>query len=126
MLLPGEVPGGDAAQAVKPGPGICCSGGGIRSAAFNLGALQALERAPEAGGPSELDRARWLSAVSGGSYLAAAWITGRDALARPLPAGVADAWSRQSPEEDHLRRNASYMAPGFVGKLRALNRFLLC
>jgi hypothetical protein len=46
--------------------GICC-GGGIRSAAFNLGALQALQSA------GRLQTAKYLSAVSGGSYIAAAF-----------------------------------------------------
>ena len=46
--------------------GICCSGGGIRSAAFNLGALQSLQA------EGELQRASYLAAVSGGSYIAAA------------------------------------------------------
>src|SRR5690348_6723518 len=39
--------------------GICCSGGGVRSAAFNLGALQALQS------KGELRKASYLSAVSG-------------------------------------------------------------
>src|SRR5438876_426569 len=42
----------------KPEPGrtgICCSGGGIRSAAFNLGALQVLHEA------KELPNARYLA-----------------------------------------------------------------
>ncbi|MEA2411229.1 MAG: hypothetical protein QOC77_1790 [Thermoleophilaceae bacterium] len=47
--------------------GIACSGGGIRSAAFNLGALQSLEEA------GELRKADYLAAVSGGSYIAAAF-----------------------------------------------------
>src|SRR3954469_13665228 len=49
--------------------GICCSGGGIRSAAFNLGALQALHEATE----KELQKADYLAAVSGGSYICAAY-----------------------------------------------------
>ena len=47
--------------------GICCSGGGIRSAAFNLGALQSLQE------KEELQKAKYLAAVSGGSYIAAAF-----------------------------------------------------
>src|ERR687883_459346 len=47
--------------------GICCSGGGIRSAAFNLGALQTLQS------KGELQKARYVSAVSGGSYIASAF-----------------------------------------------------
>ena len=46
---------------------MCCSGGGIRSAAFNLGALQVLQRI------KILQDAKYLSAVSGGSYIAAAF-----------------------------------------------------
>src|SRR5947209_9851811 len=40
--------------------GICCSGGGIRSASFNLGVLQAIQRA------RRLQNAEYLAAVSGG------------------------------------------------------------
>lgn len=108
-ILPEPAPEPATAGAL----GICCSGGGIRSASFNLGALQALDE-PE---QSEVERAQWLSAVSGGSYIAAAWVTGR--MKEP------DAWSRRSFEEDHLRRHASYLAPGLSGKLWALTRFLL-
>jgi hypothetical protein len=44
---------------------ICCSGGGIRSAAYCLGALQSLQ----AGGL--LAKAKWTLGVSGGSYITA-------------------------------------------------------
>ena len=51
------------------GPGdrdwaVCCSGGGIRSAAYCLGALQSLDR----GGL--LANVKWIFGVSGGSYIA--------------------------------------------------------
>lgn len=49
------------------GIGVSCSGGGIRSAGFTLGALESLE------GAKVLDRTRWLSAVSGGAYAATGW-----------------------------------------------------
>jgi hypothetical protein len=110
--------------APKPGTlGVSCSGGGVRSAAFTLGALQALNEPParkegEEEGHSELERANVLAAVSGGAYMAAAWVTGRQAHGDK-------AWNRLSGEEDHLRRHASYMAPGFRGKLWALARFFL-
>ena len=118
--------------------GVACSGGGIRSAAFTLGALQALDEAdvtsddpggaqavPGTGGntrKTELSLCRWLCSVSGGSYMAAAWVTARASYKgtdAPLP------WVRRSPEEDYLRRHSSYMAPGFAGKLWALVWFLL-
>ena len=51
--------------------GVCCSGGGIRAAAFALGALDQLERA------GIMDRARWLAAVSGGNYAATSWTLAR-------------------------------------------------
>lgn len=105
---------------VEPDPsrpvGVCSSGGGIRSAAFNLGAFQVLDAR------GELARTRWLSCVSGGAYMAAAWVTGRSTPAqKALP--VPTAWQRHSPEEQHLRRNASYLAPGGGGKLWAVARF---
>src|SRR5260370_24654583 len=55
---------------------ICCSGGGIRSAAYCLGALQSLDR----GGL--LAKARWILGVSRGSYIA----TSRALVAHDLPA----------------------------------------
>ena len=62
-----------AGQAEAAGPdgmagddwAICCSGGGIRSAAYCLGALQSLEK----GGL--LGKVKWILGVSGGSYIAA-------------------------------------------------------
>ena len=57
---------GPVEPAVEDKLGICCSGGGIRSAAFSLGALQHLQE------EGELRRASYLAAVSGGSYIATA------------------------------------------------------
>jgi hypothetical protein len=53
--------------------GICLSGGGIRSATFSLGALQALEATDAERAGWSITRARYLSAVSGGSYMAASY-----------------------------------------------------
>jgi hypothetical protein len=101
--------------------GICCSGGGIRSAAFNLGALQALQQ------KGQLERASYLSAVSGGSYIAAAFamVAKRWPSGDPRPApnepqhddsdpssfATLGPFARQSPEEQYLRNHSSYMAP---------------
>ncbi len=58
--------------------GICLSGGGIRSAAFSLGALSALEETtvddpkPNSS-PGLLGQADLLASVSGGGYAASAW-----------------------------------------------------
>lgn len=113
----------------EPGPllepeagriGICCSGGGIRSAAYNLGALQVLEA------HQVLGRAQFLAAVSGGSYIAGSLATVASAsekgtLAPPQKAVYAPG----SPEERHLRNNSSYLAPGLGGRIRLVLRMLL-
>lgn len=107
--------------------GICCSGGGIRSAAFNLGALQSLHDA------EELPNARYLAAVSGGSYICAAYsmVGKRWKKGSPPDAKDAEGWdcsdpylfdemrpfARNSPEEQYLRNRSSYMAPDGWAKL---------
>lgn len=114
-----------------PRIGICCSGGGIRSAAFNLGALQSLQR-PE---HRRLQEATYLSAVSGGSYIAAAFSMvaktaahGGQASDDSDPALVDEdrpPFYHGSPEEQYLRNRSSYMAPAGAGKVRLLFRVAL-
>ncbi|HEY2333481.1 MAG TPA: patatin-like phospholipase family protein [Solirubrobacterales bacterium] len=104
-----------AVEAPEPGKvGICCSGGGIRSAAFSLGALQALQE------EDKLRQASYLAAVSGGSYIAAAISmvakTGpRDSdeklLERKGP------FAPGSPEEQYLRNRCSYLAPTLADRV---------
>jgi len=113
--------------------GICCSGGGLRSASFNLGALQALRH------EQELGKAKYLAAVSGGSYIAASicmvaktWPWGEDPGPGPQPdkgqPGHDDSdpslvtrdslpFHPQSPEEQYLRNRSTYMAPTSLDKL---------
>src|SRR5512141_2564435 len=71
------------AAAGQPAPGddlvgLAFSGGGIRSATFNLGVLQALE----AGGA--LPRVDYLSSVSGGGYVASCYTWLRANLGAPV------------------------------------------
>jgi hypothetical protein len=112
--------------------GICCSGGGIRSASFNLGALQAIQD------ERQLQKTRFLSAVSGGSYIAAAFAMvaktspeggERDPLGRDsdptLVTPEHPPFERWSPEEQYLRNRASYMAPTGVDKAYLVWRILL-
>jgi len=118
---PPELPPPEAAVPHQGRIGICCSGGGIRSAAYSLGALAVLRdqglfdcRAGE--------KRPLVSAVSGGSYIAASFAT----VAASLPAGSAvDVFGPNSPEERHLRNHSSYMAPGLGGKLRLTARVVL-
>jgi len=102
--------------------GICCSGGGIRSAAFSLGALQVLQK------EGKLRKASYLAAVSGGSYIAAAISmvakTGpRDSdeelLKRLAP------FAPGSPEEQYLRNRCSYMAPTLADTIYVVLRIVL-
>ena len=113
--------------------GICCSGGGIRSAAYNLGALQELQHA------RVLQNAKYVSAVSGGSYIAGAFAMVAKTWT-PQPGGGAPPdsddsdpalvteehppFERGSPEEQYLRNHSSYMAPAGVARLRALGRIV--
>lgn len=96
-----------------PRLGICCSGGGIRSAAFNLGALQSLDEA------GLLRRADHLSAVSGGSYIASAYAV---ASRHSDPALLAErpAFAPGTPEERWVRNHCSYLANSFGDTLRVI------
>ena len=89
---------------------ICCSGGGIRSAAYCLGALQSLQ----AGGL--LARAKWTLGVSGGSYIAASRaLVAHDLSAAPDGSALAEpqppAYAPGTPEERNLRLDTRYIAP---------------
>jgi Patatin-like phospholipase len=98
--------------------GLALSGGGIRSAVFCLGALQALAN------HNVLKHFDYLSTVSGGGYIGASltWFTGST-----MPFGVAqdnipygiDDPTQQPPKHPpgrpllpHLRRHGSYLDPG--------------
>lgn len=112
-----RLPGREPAEV-----GICVSGGGIRSASVTLGALQALRE----GGV--LGRARYLVSVSGGGYTAGAFQLAltrrRPAAAGPRLATVRDVFAPGSPEEDHIRRHAKYLADSPREKLLAAGTIL--
>jgi hypothetical protein len=98
---------------VGDGIGICCSGGGIRSAAFSLGALQALDEA------GVLRRADHLSAVSGGAYIASAYAI---ASRHSDPALLAErpAYAPGTPEESWVRHHCSYLTNGVTDTVRVV------
>ena len=103
--------------------GLAFSGGGIRSATFNLGVLQGLA------GAGWLPRVDYLSTVSGGGYIGAwllAWIKRRgsiSAVQQSLRGAVArgdpphDAFDNTDPSADHvrpirfLREYSNYLTP---------------
>ena len=111
---PGE-PGDDVyTTAAKKGLiGVCLSGGGIRSATFNLGVLQGLA---QLGLLPHLD---YLSSVSGGGYIhefLAAWIMrnadGRDGVIAELVPQAEPGCLPRAPEPiKWLMRYASYLTP---------------
>ncbi|MBV1788012.1 patatin-like phospholipase family protein [Marinobacterium sp. D7] len=83
----------------QPVTGLAFSGGGIRSACFQLGILQGLSE------NGWIDRIDYLSSVSGGGYMAGCyqWLKHRGQ-------GVADLFS--APVLNWLRAHASYMLAG--------------
>ncbi len=94
--------------------GICCSGGGIRAAAYTIGCLQVLDTEGVLRGPQG---ARFISAVSGGSYAvgAAAIIQhGLESGDGSLLQADSGPYSPSSPELQHLRDRLHYLthAPG--------------
>ncbi len=91
--------------------GLAFSGGGIRSATFNLGVLQGLAR------QGILRRFDYLSTVSGGGYIGS-WLTawtrreGIGAVERGLAPSPAETGSAQEPETIRvLRRFSNYLTP---------------
>ncbi|MDQ1625904.1 MAG: hypothetical protein QOJ49_1402 [Actinomycetota bacterium] len=112
-LLPGRPPPApDAGPAADPRDpthaarrvrAVCCSGGGIRAAAYVLGGLQRLGR-PENGKPSWYSEADFVTAVSGGSYMASSFAMLNHDLTGDLPPYAAG-----SPEEHRLRAHTRYL-----------------
>ncbi|MFJ3518495.1 hypothetical protein [Streptomyces sp. NPDC090131] len=106
--------------------GFCVSGGGIRSASVALGALQALR--------GQLLKAAYLVSVSGGGYTAGAFqlaltdaglrAPGGSPSARPGLSKPADVFAPGSPEEDHIRRHAKYLADAPKEKVNAAGAVL--
>jgi hypothetical protein len=97
--------------AVEPGGlGVCCSGGGIRAAAYSLGALDQLERA------GVMRRAKWLAAVSGGNYAATSWTLAKAAGPDRFAAADVIAWLRHRIPGTRSRQHRFLVnGPGGLG-----------
>jgi hypothetical protein len=116
-----DVPSWEEQSPGGSGIGICCSGGGIRSAAFNLGALQALSAA------GLYQQADFVTSVSGGSYIAGSFATvshgprfdgERADVVYPEPPDYA--YAPQSPEEQRLRNQSHYLFPRLAVTVRGV------
>ncbi|NYF98114.1 patatin-like phospholipase family protein [Janibacter cremeus] len=115
----GEEDGTDEAEKDQLHRIICCSGGGVRSAAFCLGGLQELT---DRGLYADTDH---VIGVSGGGYIAAAYHTVRwhsgdsddDANWEEM---TPPAFAPGTPEVQRLRRNSSYLLDSGNSALQGL------
>jgi hypothetical protein len=115
-LPAGPAPGDDppeagAAHASAAHSALCLSGGGIRSASFNLGVLQGLAHA------GVLGAFDYLSTVSGGGYVGGwltAWRTRARADGAPDPIVQMEPGTAEGDGQD----------PAAIGRLRRYIRFL--
>ena len=92
--------------------GLAFSGGGIRSATFNLGVLKALH---EIGLLKHVD---YLSTVSGGGYIGAWWTAWRARWGKEFPEASPDGpnnnqgeMNREPEEVRHLREFSNFLSP---------------
>jgi hypothetical protein len=133
QLLPGRPL--DRASSRKPGVpadddqvrAICCSGGGIRAAAFALGGMQALgRRGPD--GRSWYEDVDLVTAVSGGSYMAGSFAIVDHHLTNEQRAEALP-YAPGSPEDNRLRAHTRYLVEdprvAAIGILNVLYGLLL-
>jgi hypothetical protein len=83
--------------------GIALSGGGVRSASFCLGVLQALHAA------GIFDRLHYLSTVSGGGYIGTSVTVARSKPGSGFPFPLRGPDGRETLETGHLRDNSRYL-----------------
>ncbi|HWK95390.1 MAG TPA: patatin-like phospholipase family protein [Pseudolabrys sp.] len=95
--------------------GLALSGGGVRSSAFCLGALQGLREA------NVLSKVDYLSTVSGGGYIGASLSVGMTATGGRFPF-KADLSEDETPSVQHIRDYSNYLFPdGAFDLLRNLS-----
>src|SRR5262245_45896132 len=113
-VAPDLTDGGAELDTWDPVPdkiGVSCSGGGVRSASFCLGALQALQDR------QKLETAKYVTAASGGAYMASAWAIANGQSAGGEGGGSTEAGAGQpakrfalrSPEERWVRLHSSHL-----------------
>ena len=103
--------------------GVALSGGGIRSASFALGAMQELRAR------GLLEKARYLTTVSGGGYTGSAFTAMNQPRVDPTgtlhaPEAERQQWREGAPEEQALRRSLRYLATSNAGLISAVGRIV--
>jgi hypothetical protein len=101
--------------------GLGFSGGGIRSATFNLGLLQAMDRY------GFLKHVDYLSTVSGGGYIGSSLTWFMSSLKQGFPFGTSRRHNMGTPGAivSWLREHASYLIPGQGLNLWSLVAFIV-
>ncbi len=95
-------------ESIKDLTGLALSGGGVRSATFNLGLLQALHR------HKVLQDVDYLSTVSGGGYIGSAftWFNAKLKNTFPFGSGRSDDNKSGGKIIGWIRQHGCYLAPG--------------
>ena len=90
--------------------GLALSGGGIRSASFSLGVLQALDSLSNHDESEVLDAFDYISAVSGGGYIGTSLVAGlmQENATFPFDSRLDE---QETPETQHLRDFSNFLAP---------------
>ncbi|TPK63575.1 hypothetical protein FJ546_12620 [Mesorhizobium sp. B2-4-19] len=90
--------------------GVALSGGGVRSASYCLGVLQALESLSPPGHARPLDAVDYLSTVSGGGYIGTSVVVGmmQGDHSFPFESRLDE---EETPETQHLRDFSNFLAP---------------
>src|SRR6185503_16404019 len=104
------MPKGKNLAACSTRSALCLSGGGVRSATFNLGILQGLAR------HGLLEKFDYLSTVSGGGFIGgwlSAWVrrAGMTKVVDDLKKPPENPWTPDPPPVEHLRIYSNYLSP---------------
>ncbi len=114
-------------SGARPLAGLALSGGGIRSAAFCLGVLQALRSVTARAEPTVFDAIDYLSTVSGGGYIGTSFAASIQQTDGRFPF-KSELDAPESLETQHVRNYSNYLMPmgmadivtGFVVVARGL------
>ncbi len=109
----------DKKNSIRDTVGLGLSGGGVRSAAFCLGALQALKLS------GALDRVDYLSTVSGGGYIGSSFSGAMTESKGEIFPFESDLRNGESPGVQHIRDYSNYLIPhGVSDVLQSIGIYL--